>query len=182
MPFVITADELELLPYDRKRREIIRGRLHVPQIPDFVHQDILMHLMMQVYEAVEIAGAGKVYTFPVTVRFSTYTQVQPDLVAIRSDRMEIFPINIVHGAPDIVVEVLSPETSQFDQVEKKSLYERNGVPEYWIVDPKLERLTIFRLTDSGYAQVEPEDGLLRSTAVTDFTIDPAALFANVVPE
>src|SRR5687768_9995369 len=117
MPFVITADELELVPYDNKRRELIRGRLRVPQTPDFVHQDILMHLMVQVYKAVEIAGAGKVYTFPVTVRFSAYNQVQPDLVAIRNDRMEICPINIVHGAPDIVFEVLSPETSQFDQVE-----------------------------------------------------------------
>jgi Uma2 family endonuclease len=181
MPFVITADELELLPYDRKRRELIRGKLHVPQSPDRSHQEVLMDLMMHVYDAVEIAGAGKVYTSPVTVRFSTYTQVQPDLVEIRNDRMHIFPINIVHGAPDIVVEVLSPETSQYDQVEKKRLYERNGVPEYWILDPKLQTLTLFRLIDGRYVESEAEDGVLRSTAITDFTIDPVALFAKVTP-
>jgi Uma2 family endonuclease len=95
--------------------------------------------------------------------------------------MHIFPINIVHGAPDIVVEVLSPETSQYDQVEKKRLYERNGVPEYWILDPKLQTLTLFRLIDGRYVESEAEDGVLRSTAITDFTIDPVALFAKVTP-
>lgn len=126
-------------------------------------------------------GTGKVFAAPVDVRFSATDQVQPDLLAIRKGRLGIYQGHTVRGTPDIVVEILSPSNSRYDEVEKKRLYASGGAPEYWIVDPKLQALMILRLTGSGYIEVEPENGLLRSTAVADFTIDPAALFANVTP-
>ena len=89
--------------------------------------------------------------------------------------------NTVHGAPDFVIEVLSPSTESYDRVEKKQLYETYGVPEYWIFDRKLQMLTPFTLIDGKYVESEAEDGIFRSSAITDITVDPAALFAKVGP-
>jgi Uma2 family endonuclease len=84
----------------------------------------------------------------------------------------------VHGPPDIVVEVLSPSTESYDKIEKKLLYETYGVAEYWIVDPRLSTVTLFKLVDGKYVETGLEGGVLRSTAITDFPIDPAALFES----
>jgi Uma2 family endonuclease len=176
---LLTADELDQFPNDGKRREIIGGELYVSPAPARTHQELSMRLSYLLYEAIDLTGTGKAFAAPVDVRFSATDQVQPDLLAIRKDRLSTYQGHIVQGHPDIVVEILSPSTSRYDEIEKKRLYASAGVPEYWIVDPKPQTLTIFRLTDSGYIVVEPENSLLRSTAITDFTIDPAALFANI---
>ncbi len=178
---LLTADQLDQFPNDGKRREVIEGELYVSPSAARNHQDLSMHLSMIFYRAIYEEGAGRVFATP-DVRFSEIDQVQPDLVVIRSDRLGIYEGHIVHGPPDIVVEILSPSNARYDQIEKRRLYEKYGVSEYWIVDPKLQMLTILRLTDGVYVETEPENGLLRSTAIVDFTIDPEALFARVSNE
>ena len=178
---LLTADELDQFPDDGKRREIIGGELYVSPAASGIHQDLSMHLSVLMYQSIYVPGAGRVFATP-DVRFSESDQVQPDLTAIRDERLGIYRGHVVHGAPDIVVEILSPSNSRYDQVEKKRIYEVGGVPEYWIIDPKLQTLTLFRLIDGRYVEIGAEDGVLRSTAITDFTIDPVALFAKVMPE
>jgi Uma2 family endonuclease len=179
---LLTADELDQFPNDGKRREVIGGELHVSPAPTRTHQELVGLLHLPLFEAINRTKSGKVFVGPVDVRFSAHEQVQPDLVAIRQDRLGIYRGHIVHGAPDIVVEVLSPSTESYDRIEKKRLYETYGVPEYWIVDPKLHTVTIFRLTDGRYVEIEAEAGVFHSTAITGFTIDPTALFAEIMPE
>jgi Uma2 family endonuclease len=179
---LLTADELDHFPDDGKRREVIGGELHVSPAPARIHQALVKRVLGLLVRAIDESGAGEAFPGAVDVRFSPDEQVQPDLIALRSERLDLYQGHIMHGAPDIVVEILSPSTARYDQVEKKRLYENGGVPEYWIVDPKLQTLTIFRLTDGGYVENEPESGLLRSTAVSDFSVDPIALFENITPE
>jgi len=177
---LLTAEELDQFPDDGKRREIIGGELHVSPAPAEIHQDLSMRLSNLLYLAINLTDAGKAYASPVDVRFSPTDQVQPDLLAIRKDRLGIYKgSHVVHGAPDLVIEILSPSTARYDQVEKRQLYEENGVPEYWIVDPERRQLIILRLTDAGYVAVEPESGFLRSTAIVDLTVDPVALFEGI---
>jgi Uma2 family endonuclease len=174
----VTADELDQFPDDGKRREIIGGELYVTPAPTPTHQEISSHLQFCLYQEIVLTGAGKVYAAPLDVRFSNLDQVQPDLLAIRQDRLNIARGKFVQGSPDIVVEILSPSNPHYDVVEKKRLYEHYGVPEYWIVDPKLRKLTVYQLTAGSYVEIEPINGMLQSTAVTEFTIDPAVLFAK----
>jgi Uma2 family endonuclease len=178
---LLTADELDQFPDDGKRREVIGGELYVSPAPSTEHQDLSMHLSVMLYRAIYESGAGKVFASPIDVRFSDDDQVQPDLLAIKTDRLDICQGRIVHGAPDIVVEILSPSTESYDRIEKKHLYEQYGVPEYCIVDSVLRQATMSHLIDGRYVETETEDGVLHSTAITDFTIDLAALFAKAEP-
>jgi Uma2 family endonuclease len=180
---LLTAKDLDQFPNDGKRREIIGGELYVSPAPAEDHQNLSMILSHFLYETINVSGAGKAYASPVDVWFSETDRVQPDLLAIRADNLGIYEGGqTVHGAPDIVVEILSPSSENYDRIEKRQLYEMHGVPEYWIVDPKRHMLTILRLTDVGYVEIEPENGLLRSTAITEFSVDVATLFAKVLPD
>jgi Uma2 family endonuclease len=179
---LLTADELDQFPDDGKRREIIAGVLYVSPAPARPHQELSSDLHFFLYQAIDQSGAGRVFSAPVDVRFSEHNQVQPDLLAIRRERLDIYQGHTVHGAPDIVVEILSPSNASYDEVEKRQLYAAAGVPEYWILDPRVRRLTILRLSGDEYEAVEPVESLLRSTAVVDFDIDPADLFAKLTPD
>jgi Uma2 family endonuclease len=178
----VTADELDQFPDDGKRREIIGGELYVSPAPQISHQDIIKWLLVYLLEVIEIRGHGKVIQGPVDVRFSDHDLVQPDIVGIRADRLESCRGNTVYGAPDIVVEVLSPSNESYDRVEKKRLYEANGVPEYWIVDGRTLNMTLLRLIGDSYAEIEPEDGVLRSVAISEIFVDPAVIFARLRSE
>jgi Uma2 family endonuclease len=122
---------------------------------------------------------GQVLFAPVDVRFSDRDQVQPDLLFIRGERLDIYQGHTVQGAPDLVVEIVSPSDRSFDEVRKRALYEANGVPEYWIVDPKARTLRLLVLTEGRYVEAAPRDGRLRSTVLPDLVVDPAALFAGL---
>ncbi|MGE3796984.1 MAG: Uma2 family endonuclease [Thermomicrobiales bacterium] len=178
----ITADELEKFPDDGKRREIIRGELSVSPAPSREHQQLSMVLSAFLYRMIVEAGAGWVYAAPVDVRLSPYDQVQPDLLAIRQERLGIYHGHVVHGPPDIVIEILSPSSPGYDKVEKRRLYASAGVPEYWIVDPESRQLMVLRLSGSDYESVAEQNGRLRSTSILEFEIEPAALFARLSTE
>ncbi|CAN5532808.1 Uma2 family endonuclease [soil metagenome] len=178
----VSADELDQFPDDGKRREVIGGELHVSPAPSRTHQELSAHLLFLLYGAIVQPCAGMVYAAPVDVRFSGVDQVRPDLLAIRRERLGIYRGHTVHGAPDIVVEILSPSNPAYDEVEKRRLYAAGGVPEYWIVDPEARRMTILRLTGEEYHVVEPVDGNVRSESIVDFAIDPSELFARLTAE
>lgn len=176
---LVTAEQLGFFPVDGKRREVIEGVLHVSPAPSRVHQTLSFRLSSLLYQAINRSGAGEAFAAPVDVRFSEIDQVQPDLIAIRRERLDIYQGHIVNGAPDIVIEILSPSSRQYDEVEKKQLYARSGISEYWIVDPDRRQLTIYRLAGGSYRSTAPVDGLLHSAAVTEFTVDPEALFVEL---
>lgn len=150
--------------------------------PAIVHQELSGRIHYLFFQAVNLTGWGRVYYAPVDVRFSTHDQVQPDLLVIRRERLEIGRGNTVHGAPDIVVEILSPSNGKYDEVEKARLYAEGGVPEYWILDPVAHVFRMLALVDGRYVPVTPEAGLLRSTVVPGLVVDPAELFANLKSE
>ncbi|MGH2531124.1 MAG: Uma2 family endonuclease [Thermomicrobiales bacterium] len=117
------------------------------------------------------------YYAPVDVRFADDTQVQPDLLVIRNERRHIYQGNTVHGAPDIVVEIISPSNPAYDQVAKRRLYEAAGVLEYWMADPGARTFRMLALRNGPYVPVEPIAGVFHATVVPGLTVDPLALFA-----
>jgi len=93
--------------------------------------------------------AGQVFAAPTDVVLSDVDVVQPDLLFVASARHAIITETHIHGAPDLVIEILSATSRKTDAVIKRKLYERHGIPEYWIVDPELETVTVYRLVAAG---------------------------------
>ena len=105
------------------------------------------------------------------------TIVQPDLLFIRHANIDIIG-EVIEGAPDLCIEVLSPSTGLHDRHTKKSVYARCGVREYWIVDPARESVAVYDLDGDTYvlrAEVNG-DAILSSTVLTGFQIAARAIF------
>ena len=143
---------------DDARWELIDGvALAMTPAPTWRHQEVLVNLLVHIRVAVEAAGC-RVSVAPLDIRLGpvdvtddqVFTVLQPDLVVV-CDPSKIDARGI-KGAPDIVVEVLSPSTSVRDTLEKRAAYERAGVPEYWIVDPDSERVVVLVLEGGRYGE------------------------------
>lgn len=173
----LTAADLDLFPDDGLRREIIGGVLFVAAAPSRFHQEVLFRLTLQVGNLIAANKAGSAYFAPVDVRFSDGDLVQPDLIFIRRERLGIYRGNTVYGAPDVVMEVVSPSNRGYDLRNKARLYEANAVPEYWVFDPERRQITQLALIDGRHVPVEPTDGIYRSTVIPGLEIDPVLLFA-----
>jgi Uncharacterized protein conserved in cyanobacteria len=176
---------------DTERWELIDGRAWaLSPAPRMRHQDLIgrLYLMLGIF----LKGkSGKVMLSPFDVLFpkgeepddEVDTVVQPDLVAF-ADRSKL-TVAGARGAPDLVVEVLSPSTSKKDLSEKYRLYERSGVREYWVVDPNGCSIQVYRRDPAGsFAEPEiRERGIdsspIASTAIEGFTVDPEELFADL---
>jgi len=144
------ADDLDRLPADGLRYELVDGVLRVSSAPSEQHQIVLGNLHVQL--VAECPGHLRVLLAPFDVRLSPRRQLQPDLIALPKDR----------AAPDrtplLVVEVASPSTRLTDQTLKRRVFEHAGVPSYWLVDPLEPALTILELRDGTYVQVAGVEG------------------------
>lgn len=149
---VFTYTDLTQLPEDGKRYELLEGDLAVSPSPNQKHQRCVWRVV-SLFQRMERAGYGQGYAAPFDVVFDEYNVTEPDVLFIRTERLTIVTDANVQGAPDLVVEVLSPSTRARDLGVKVHLYARFQVPEYWVVDPDEATMTIYRLTKGGY-QVE----------------------------
>lgn len=136
------------LPAD-KRYEIIDGDLYRVPAPLTTHQKISQKLNQLILNYVEQHNLGEVLYAPVDVILSNEDIIQPDILYISKNRIGILKKENVQGAPDLVVEILSPSNKQRDIETKYKLYERHGVREYWIVDPEAKSIEVFQLMDEG---------------------------------
>jgi Uma2 family endonuclease len=140
-----TYEDYLLLPEDQ-RYELIEGELSETPTPNVRHQRILRNLLLSLSLPVTAGGLGEVLFAPTDVILANDTVVQPDLLFVSRDRQSICdPLGGVHGAPDLVVEILSPSTAGRDQVAKRTLYGKYGVREYWIVDPDARSIEVLSL-------------------------------------
>ena len=149
-----TATDLAQLPDDGKRYEVLEGDLAVSPSPNRKHQNVIRHLSA-FFIRVESHGYGRWYPAPFDVVFDTHNVTEPDLLFVRTERLPIITDANVQGAPDLIVEVLSPSTRERDLGVKAHLYARFDVPEYWVVDPDVETLTVYHLTPDGYEVAGP---------------------------
>lgn len=176
--YKLTVDDLDDFPDDGTRYELINGELFMSPSPVLRHQEIVGELYALLREHVKSRRLGKVYVSPVDLRFSGTSQVVPDIVFVSNSRREIMSGKRLTGPPELVIEVLSPSTQGNDLVKKRDLYERYGVPEYWLVDPKRNTLSILAVRGGRYVEL-PKSDHPRSTVLPDLEIDLPALFADL---
>lgn len=173
-----THEDLDRLPESENgdRYEIIDGELFVTPSAIPLHQLVDYRLTRWIGDYVEGGRLGQVFFAPVDVKLGDQTLI-PDLLFIRRDRLHIVGPKAIEGAPDLVVEILSPSTQHRDRGRKAEIYARSGVPEYWIVDPQARSVTIFGLRGDRYEEVWQEGGVARSRVLPGLAVDVAALFA-----
>lgn len=166
-----TRGDLDLMPDDGRRHEIIDGSLVVTPAPSLRHQWVSSSLFSLLDRA---APPGfKVLSAPLDIAFDDSNVLQPDLVVVRVDDVRSDgPIR-----PLLVVEILSPSTRRIDLTLKRSRYEAAGCPSYWVVDPDAPSVTAWELATGAYEVRGQADGemSLSLTAPFDVTISPARL-------
>jgi len=151
-----TYADLVALPEDQLRHELIDGEHVVTPSPGTVHQSILLNLVRLLLPYLDRVGLGRMLVAPFDVKLSMFTVFVPDLVYFTAERFGRV-VNEKHAtaAPDLVVEILSPGTRRRDKGRKRAVYDREGVREYWIVDPEARSSTILRRprADTGLTDV-----------------------------
>jgi Uma2 family endonuclease len=149
----LTYEDYCLLPDDGKRYEIIDGELYASSAPNTKHQRVVGQLLVVLYGFVRSSRLGEVFMGRYDTVLSNIDVVQPDLIFISAARAHLITEANLQGAPDLVVEVLSPSNRGYDETLKRKRYAQFGVVEYWIVDPEEEWLRIHRRPESGLPSV-----------------------------
>ena len=136
---------------DRRIYELVNGNLYQSQAPSGRHQYAQSELFYKMMHHVSVNGVGRVFASPTAVLLAEYSAPQPDLVFLSKEKMSLFdPQWGIKGAPDIMVEIVSPTSYKRDHLLKKELYAEYGIPEYWIVDPYYHSVEVFVLQDGRY--------------------------------
>ena len=153
-----TYEDYKSLPESMERRfELLQGELYMVPAPTTDHQRVSRNLGFLLFEYVRPRGLGEIFYALVDVVFGegrSREVAQPDIVFIATERRSIITRAEIAGAPDMVVEVLSPGTEERDRNYKRTLYQRYGVEEYWIVDPDAHVLDRYVLTAEGFGAPE----------------------------
>jgi Uma2 family endonuclease len=178
------ADYKSLPVSETRRYELLGGEIVIVPAPTEPHQRVVRDLGFMLWEFVRKNGLGWVCPAPLDVVLGegeNVEVVQPDVIFISQERRSLIQKEEIHGAPDLVVEVLSPGTEERDRHYKKTLYARHGIQEYWIVDPERKTAEVYTLGESGFELVSRYrgDGTLVSPLLPGLAIPLREIFAEL---
>jgi Uma2 family endonuclease len=162
---------------------LIDGKHIVSPSPVMRHQRIVVRLLMAIGNHLESRPTGEVFVAPFTTILSRFDVVEPDLLYVSNGRRAVLEQqDWARGAPDLVIEILSPSSRKLDEVIKRKLYERSGVDEYWIVDPELDLVKVYRREGARFARAaectREEGGVLNTPLLPGLKIDLEKVFAQ----
>jgi Uma2 family endonuclease len=174
----LTYDDYVLFPDDGRRRQLIDGEVYVSPSPNARHQDIALRLAFAIEAHRRARGGGRLFIAPFDVLLSDTDVVQPDVVFVADDRAHVLTEANIQGAPTLTIEVVSDPA--LDLRIKRDLYSRFGVPEYWAVDPHLDRVEVYRMGESGYGirEVRGPGDTLTTPLIPGLEIDLADVFRS----
>ena len=151
----LTYDDFVLFPDDGLRHELIDGEHYVTPSPNRTHQEIVGRLYLLIGAWLQSHEVGRLYLAPFDVVMSPFDVVEPDLLYMSNERAaRVLTDANVQGAPDLVIEVGSPSTRKRDETIKRRLYEKGGVTEYWVVDPELDVVRVYRADEKQFGRAE----------------------------
>ncbi len=174
---LLTVEDYRATP-EGTRYQLVEGDLFMAPAPNLFHQSIAgnIYALLVVFLARNLVG--KVFIAPCDVYLSEHDVVQPDVLFIANANLGVLAEDGVHGAPDLVIEVLSPATAQLDKKQKRRIYSRAGVKELWLVDPlllQIQRYDFARDTAKPVALIE-ENESFSTPLLPELTISVAEVF------
>ena len=179
----ITVDQFVGVVPDGQKADLLDGMIYTapPDHPEAADVNGFIYFLVRGF--VSRRKLGKVYGPRSAFRLADTYAPEPDIAFVPRDRLHLWKRSFFEGAPDLAIEIVTPDSLNRDPTIKRDVYERAGVREYWMVHLLDSRSTFLRLDGKKYRDVTPESGtVFRSEAVPGFWIDPAWLFADELPD
>jgi len=174
---LLTVEDYRAMP-EGTRYQLVEGDLYLMSpAPNRFHQIIVLNIAEMLRAFLRTHPIGEVYISPLDVYFDDHNVVQPDVVFVSKSNIEILTDDGIHGAPDLVVEVLSPRSAALEKI-KRRVFARHGVKEYWLVDPTLQQIHLYDLArDPAKAGRILDDGeSFQSALLPGFSIAATEVF------
>ena len=158
--------------------ELINGEIMKRSSPNSDHQNASSNLQFILSLYVRTHQLGKVFSAPFDVFFTEFDLAVPDLIFVSTANLSIVTKRCIEGAPDLVIEILSPSTQSTDRGEKMRLYKAHKVKEYWIVDPRNQSVEVYEWQEGDYEMVSfaIDNGEVQSTVLEGLSIDLMQIF------
>lgn len=157
-----TMEVFKMLP-EGTRCELIEGVIYLSPAPTSTHQSLIVTLTGLFFNFVNSTKSGEIFIGPIDVYLDNQKNAfQPNLLFIANDNSNIIRENGIYGAPNLVIEILSPGTKSFDLTKKKKIYEKSGVKEYWVVDPHTRVAFGFQPVEKKFQELKKEKGKIVS--------------------
>lgn len=163
---------------ETKRYELLEGDLIMVPSPGFAHQRISGNIEFLLRVFIQEHNLGILLHSPFDVILSEENVVQPDILFVSKNRLNIITEQNIQGSPDLVIEIFSPSTTGRDRTLKRTLYAKYGVKEYWLVDPETKTIEVLRLAERGYIRdgLYKEGEMLTSSLLKGLRIDLKEIF------
>ncbi len=174
--------ELDFPEGDNAWYELINGELVRKQSPTLDHQNIADNILIAIKTYARKNKLGKAYSAPLDTVLDDGNACHPDVLFVSKERYHILDEKekIVMGAPDLVVEVLSKSTAFYDRGDKKDIYEKYGVREYWLIDQKNKTIEIYAFENQRFKlrDMVDETGEVQSKVLDGFKMKAAEVFED----
>jgi Uma2 family endonuclease len=144
---LFTAEDYKNLPETGPRYQLVQGDLIVAPAPNRYHQEISGNLEFIFRAYLKEHPIGKVYHAPFDVYLDEHNIFQPDILFVSKERSGILTRQGAEGAPDLIIEILSPSSARLDLDRKRKVYARHGVIELWIIVPETRQVQVYRLQE-----------------------------------
>ncbi len=179
-PWPTYQDYLDIPGEDRY--ELINGEFILVSAPNIAHQGAIIGFILSLGNFVELKNLGRIFAAPTEVILTDpegINIIQPDIIFVSREREHIITRANIQGAPDLLVEILSPSTGRRDRTTKRDLYARHGVKEYWIADPDAQTVTVMLLRNGAFETVGEYgvEDTLTSPTLEGFSVSLNRIFA-----
>lgn len=163
--------------------EWVDGEVILMSPVNFEHAELFRFLLSVVGTYIDDRDLGTVLTEPFQIRFGRMRRRRsPDIIFISRERSEIIKYAHIEGAPDLVIEIVSPDSQSRDRREKYLEYQSAGVREYWIIDPLSKTVEAHSLTRGRYGQIAKVDDRIPSSVLSGFYLKPQWLWRAKLPK
>lgn len=142
--------------------QVINNEFYISPSPNFQHFDVCDKIIEALKAEVNKLKTGRVFFAPIDVFLGNTSAVQPDVFFISNDKKDSIKEDGIYGAPDLIVEVLSPGNKHADLFKKKDIYEQFGVQEYFVVDPSDKSVVSYCLMNGKYVEQKKQNACLVS--------------------
>jgi Uma2 family endonuclease len=158
--------------------QVVEGDLVMSPSPNTFHQDIAGNIYRLIGNFLEKNPMGRVFIAPLDVYLGDINVYQPDVFFVSNQRQSIITEQGIEGAPDLVVETLSPATARLDKGSKRKVYARFGVQEFWLVDPQTRTVQVYLLSKDAETPIATHDdkAVFGSSLLPSLQIETAAIF------
>jgi Uma2 family endonuclease len=169
--------DYDALP-DEPRCELLFGRFYLMTGPSMLHQ-VVLQVLWRIFDDVARGAGGLAFFAPFDVELADHSIVQPDIMYVSPGRRGVLTSRRIVGAPDLLIEVLSPSTARRDRGEKLLLYAESAIRDYWIVDPERRQIEFLANSEGRFTVAMPVAGLYQSSALPDLRLDVVGFWREV---